>query len=205
MKKSRGFTIVELLIVIVVIGILAAITIVAFSGVQERARATTVSSDIAGANKVVKLAEASAGNPVTTLAVLQESSKINATKGMYKVLTVCTASQGYAVAAELNSGDVYYSRNGAPAVKDNSVNALDPCTGFGWSTPTRIFAGMPATSCANENGTCTFSGAATVAYGSLAQGRFTAMKDQTSPVACTNPYFGDPASGFAKACYVISN
>ena len=38
--KQTGFTIVELLIVIVVIGILAAITIVAFNGVQQRARDT---------------------------------------------------------------------------------------------------------------------------------------------------------------------
>jgi prepilin-type N-terminal cleavage/methylation domain-containing protein len=36
-KKQTGFTIVELLIVIVVIGILAAITIVAFNGIQARA------------------------------------------------------------------------------------------------------------------------------------------------------------------------
>lgn len=40
-KQQTGFTIVELLIVIVVIGILAAITIVAFNGVQQRARNTT--------------------------------------------------------------------------------------------------------------------------------------------------------------------
>lgn len=39
-KKSSGFTIVELLIVIVVIGILAAITIVAYKGVQDRAART---------------------------------------------------------------------------------------------------------------------------------------------------------------------
>lgn len=38
--KPTGFTIVELLIVIVVIGILAAITIVAFNGIQQRARNT---------------------------------------------------------------------------------------------------------------------------------------------------------------------
>ncbi len=37
-KRQAGFTIVELLIVIVVVGILAAITITAFNGVQDRAR-----------------------------------------------------------------------------------------------------------------------------------------------------------------------
>lgn len=38
MKRERGFTIVELLIVIVVIAILAAITIVAYNGIQNRAK-----------------------------------------------------------------------------------------------------------------------------------------------------------------------
>ncbi len=37
-QKNSGFTIVELLIVIVVIGILAAIVIVAFNGAQQRAK-----------------------------------------------------------------------------------------------------------------------------------------------------------------------
>ena len=41
-QNSNGFTIVELLIVIVVIGILAAITIVAFNGVQARATDTRI-------------------------------------------------------------------------------------------------------------------------------------------------------------------
>jgi prepilin-type N-terminal cleavage/methylation domain-containing protein len=36
--RKRGFTIVELLIVFVVIAILAAITAVAYSGIQDRAR-----------------------------------------------------------------------------------------------------------------------------------------------------------------------
>jgi prepilin-type N-terminal cleavage/methylation domain-containing protein len=52
MKYSRtGFTIVELLIVIVVIAILAAITIVAYNGIQNRARISAVSSGLSQANK----------------------------------------------------------------------------------------------------------------------------------------------------------
>ncbi len=43
-KTKSGFTIVELLIVIVVIGILAAITIVAYNGIQERARVSVAKS-----------------------------------------------------------------------------------------------------------------------------------------------------------------
>lgn len=53
--KQRGFTIVELLIVIVVIGILAAITIVAYNGVQQRARDVTRTSDISGIQKALEL------------------------------------------------------------------------------------------------------------------------------------------------------
>jgi prepilin-type N-terminal cleavage/methylation domain-containing protein len=44
-KNSKGFTIVELLIVIVVIGILAALVLNSFRGVQERARDTERRTD----------------------------------------------------------------------------------------------------------------------------------------------------------------
>lgn len=46
LKKNRGFTIVELLIVIVVIGILAALVIVTYNGIQQKARDTERKTDI---------------------------------------------------------------------------------------------------------------------------------------------------------------
>jgi type II secretion system protein G len=52
---ERGFTIVELLIVIVIIAILAAITIVAFNGVQVRARDSQRRSDVAIITKALEL------------------------------------------------------------------------------------------------------------------------------------------------------
>ncbi len=45
-SKQQGFTIVELLIVIVVIGILAALVITTFTGIQKRARNTERETDI---------------------------------------------------------------------------------------------------------------------------------------------------------------
>ena len=45
-KKQSGFTIVELLIVIVVIGILAALVITTFSGIQQKGRDTKRQTDI---------------------------------------------------------------------------------------------------------------------------------------------------------------
>ncbi len=45
-KNNRGFTIVELLIVIVVIGILAALVVVTYNGIQQKARDTERKTDI---------------------------------------------------------------------------------------------------------------------------------------------------------------
>lgn len=52
-KTKSGFTIVELLIVIVVIGILAAITIVAYNGIQSRARDAQRANDTAQIKKAL--------------------------------------------------------------------------------------------------------------------------------------------------------
>ncbi len=53
-KQQMGFTIVELLIVIVVIGILAAITLTSFSTVQDQAKASRAKDDLTLLTKAIK-------------------------------------------------------------------------------------------------------------------------------------------------------
>lgn len=54
-KKAHGFTIVELLIVIVVIGILAIISLVIYRGIVNRANNAAVMSDLAQFAKQVEI------------------------------------------------------------------------------------------------------------------------------------------------------
>ena len=61
-KRPAGFTIVELLIVIVVIAILAAISVVAYTGIQQRARDTQRVQDIQNIAKALKLHYAATGS-----------------------------------------------------------------------------------------------------------------------------------------------
>lgn len=63
---KSGFTIVELLIVITIIGILAAITIVAFNGMRERANATSLTSDLSNNSKRLELYRVTNGSYPST-------------------------------------------------------------------------------------------------------------------------------------------
>lgn len=72
--EKNGFTIVELLIVIVVIGILAAITIVAFNGVQQRSQIASAKSGSAQANKALEAYRITAGVYPNSLADINVSN-----------------------------------------------------------------------------------------------------------------------------------
>lgn len=62
-KKARGFTIVELLVVIVVIAILAAISIVAYNGIQARTRNDQTISAVRAYMNGIRMYAADYGHP----------------------------------------------------------------------------------------------------------------------------------------------
>ena len=60
---SQAFTIIELLIVIVIIGILVAITAVSYNGVSKSAKESALKSELKQASTEVEIAKAKTGNP----------------------------------------------------------------------------------------------------------------------------------------------
>jgi prepilin-type N-terminal cleavage/methylation domain-containing protein len=74
LRKARGFTIVELLVVIVVIAILAAITVVAYNGIQMRAKNVKTVSAATAWIKILKLYNADKGSWPTAWSCLGNST-----------------------------------------------------------------------------------------------------------------------------------
>jgi len=95
MKDERGFTIVELLIVIVVIGILAAIVIVAYNGVQNKANTTKAQTNAAAVQKVAEAYNADNSKYPGAIADFGSASTVKLPTGVSVVSSAAaTASAG---------------------------------------------------------------------------------------------------------------
>ena len=127
-KENAGFTIVELLIVVVVIAILAAITIVSYAGITNKAYDSAVRSDINGFMKKIELQKANATDglyPGTP-----DSSTLNVSKAYYITgrnnWYYCTSTdrQQYALGVVSSKGVYYLAYNGAVT----TLSAVDDAT-----------------------------------------------------------------------------
>ena len=109
-RLSRGFTIVELLIVIVVIAILAAITTVAYNGIQGRARDSQRVTDLRAIVKALELYKTSNG--------AYPNANPTANASGWEVSTTGTAATNFLAAL--------VSTSGISKVPVDPVNTGDP-------------------------------------------------------------------------------
>ena len=117
MRDSRGFTIVELLIVIVVIAILAAISIMAYNGIQDRARETGVKSELTLAAKQLELDRSTSGRyPATKEAIADGNGLGNSNGTTAFQYTVSADGSTYCLSGVADDKAFYLSSTNKSAV-----------------------------------------------------------------------------------------
>lgn len=128
--KSKGFTIVELLIVIVVIGILATLVIVTFTGIKEKARDSKRKNDI---NAIAAALETynSDKNTYPTLAHLTDGAWVTShMKGFKPEALTDPKAKTLALVNGSTASDTQYAYSVTPAGCDDADDTTTPCTNY---------------------------------------------------------------------------
>lgn len=123
---SRGFTIVELLIVIVVIGILAGLVVVTYNGIQKKARDTERKTDINALHGQLEAYQAQNGKYPTLTDVNDSTWRTANMKGLSGDALQDPNGDAQTLEAASDAND--YSYVAAPADCDNG--AAGDCTSY---------------------------------------------------------------------------
>ena len=135
-QKPTGFTIVELLIVIVVIAILAAITIVAYNGIQARAQESTVRNDLASASKKLHLFNVDNSRFPNSVAELATVG-IDISNGAYALWPDVAVNLGYCSKPDYSGYALFaMTRSGTRLMIQESGTVKVDTTGTTWDSTT---------------------------------------------------------------------
>lgn len=146
-SSTQGFTIVELLIVVVVIATLAAISIVAFTGIQNRGYDSAVQSDFSAIAKKLEIAKVELTHYPMTISEFPDGFKFS--KGAYDETVVnvmyclnTSSPDSYALQAKSKSGAVFQLHNGTLS-SVTSLSSITTCglVGTTWSSSDPTFFG----------------------------------------------------------------
>jgi prepilin-type N-terminal cleavage/methylation domain-containing protein len=121
-KQQNGFTIVELLIVIVIIGILAAITVVAYNGIQERGRVSRANSDLALLNRAIQTARISEDK--TLYSITGSNCTRCFDQARYELTLDRIGAAAKTNLSGLKAGDPWGNKYG---IDENEGEGADPC------------------------------------------------------------------------------
>ena len=136
---KQGFTIVELLIVIVVIGILAAITIVSYTGISSKAAVASLQSDLSSASKQLKIYQ--------TL-----------NNGIYPTAIVCPATLSTDICIKPSSDTTFtYSANNSNATPTFNLLATKGSTNYNVTNDSQPSVFTAITGTVSATGTFTLS------------------------------------------------
>lgn len=129
-RRVHGFTIVELLIVIVVIAILAIITIVAYNGIQARARESTLRSDFATVFKKFELYKVDNNTyPAANDTALGEA-KLTFSLTAYNQILYCRSNDGMnaVILGRTNDSSKTYAAGSNRSFGEYTTNPIDQYT-----------------------------------------------------------------------------
>ena len=113
-RKQPAFTIVELLIVIVIIAILAAITIVSYSGITSRAKTASVEADVSNAIKKLEIAKTQ--DPAQQYPASLASIGVSASSGNTYTYNYQSSDNSYCVESK-NETIVWHASSGSPTAQ----------------------------------------------------------------------------------------
>lgn len=135
-RSQTGFTIVELLIVVVVIAILAAITIVSYNGIQNRAYDSSVQNDLEANGKRLLLYAAENGSLPLNITVLtakvSKQAYLISRNNLYFCINSSTGR--FSIAGISKSGNTYQNVDGSVSKAASQLWGADTCALIGSGT-----------------------------------------------------------------------